>query len=101
MVCVQCDVLVTTDHSIGHWGFPGGHLEQGEEFFHCVERETLEETGLQIRATKIVGLTNDIFPELNKHYVTVFTKGERIDPHQQPQVSYIYYLFSFTKRLYV
>ncbi|CEJ93160.1 hypothetical protein VHEMI08769 [[Torrubiella] hemipterigena] len=69
----------------GHWGFPGGHLEQGEDFFHCVERETLEETGLRIRATKVVGLTNDIFPELNKHYVTVFTTCERVDPCQQPQ----------------
>ncbi|KAK9778479.1 hypothetical protein SCAR479_04501 [Seiridium cardinale] len=69
----------------GHWGFPGGHLEQGEDFFDCVERETLEETGLEIRATKVVGLTNDKFSELNKHYVTVFTKCERKDKQQQPQ----------------
>lgn len=71
----------------GHWGFPGGHLEQNEDFFSCVERETFEETGLQIKATKVVGLTNDKFPELNKHYVTVFTKGQRVDVQQEPQVS--------------
>ncbi|KFA52568.1 hypothetical protein S40293_07620 [Stachybotrys chartarum IBT 40293] len=71
----------------GHWGFPGGHLEQGEDFFACVERETLEETGLEIRATKVVGLTNDKFPELDKHYVTVFTKSERTNAQQEPQVS--------------
>ncbi|KAI9147277.1 Nudix hydrolase 1 [Paramyrothecium foliicola] len=72
----------------GHWGFPGGHLEQGEDFFDCVKRETLEETGLEISATKVVGLTNDKFPELGKHYVTVFTKCQRIVAQQLPQASY-------------
>ncbi|KAK8070276.1 NUDIX hydrolase domain-like protein [Apiospora phragmitis] len=69
----------------GHWGFPGGHLEQGEDFADCVERETLEETGLRIRAGRVVGLTNDRFPELDKHYITVFMKCERRDPQQLPQ----------------
>ncbi|KAK7991295.1 hypothetical protein PG996_013652 [Apiospora saccharicola] len=68
----------------GHWGFPGGHLEQGEDFAACVERETREETGLRVRAGKVVGLTNDKFPELDKHYVTVFIKCERIDPSELP-----------------
>jgi 8-oxo-dGTP pyrophosphatase MutT (NUDIX family) len=72
----------------GHWGFPGGHLEQGEDFFACVERETLEETGLEIRATKVVGLTNDKFLELDKHYVTVFTKSERTNARQEPEVRF-------------
>ncbi|KAH7324295.1 NUDIX hydrolase domain-like protein [Stachybotrys elegans] len=70
----------------GHWGFPGGHLEQGETFFDCVKRETLEETGLKIRPIKVVGVTNDVFSELNKHYVTVFTKCEREDSLQQAEV---------------
>ncbi|KAK8015403.1 NUDIX hydrolase domain-like protein [Apiospora arundinis] len=69
----------------GHWGLPGGHLEQGEDFSECVERETFEETGLRIRAGKVVGLTNDKFPEVDKHYVTVFLKCERSDPQQLPQ----------------
>ncbi|KAK7931017.1 hypothetical protein PG985_001729 [Apiospora marii] len=63
----------------------GGHLEQGEDFATCVERETLEETGLRTRAGKVVGLTNDRFPELDKHYVTVFLRCERSDPQKQPQ----------------
>jgi 8-oxo-dGTP diphosphatase len=71
----------------GQWGFPGGHLEQQEDFFACVERETLEETGLVVRCLKVIGVTNDKFPEANKHYVTVFTKCVRQDPKQQPQVS--------------
>ncbi|KAH7021495.1 NUDIX hydrolase domain-like protein [Microdochium trichocladiopsis] len=69
----------------GHWGFPGGHLEQGEGFFECVQRETLEETGLHVLATKVVGVTNDVFNELDKHYVTVFTECSRQDNGQQPE----------------
>jgi 8-oxo-dGTP diphosphatase len=71
---------------IGQWSFPGGHLDQGEDLFTCAERETLEETGLEIRATKVIAVTNDVFVEANKHYVTIFVKGERVDPQQQPQV---------------
>ncbi|KAF2706436.1 hypothetical protein K504DRAFT_536647 [Pleomassaria siparia CBS 279.74] len=69
----------------GQWSFPGGHVDQGEELFACAERETLEETGLKIRALKIVAVTNDVFTEANKHYISIFVKCERIDPQQQPE----------------
>jgi ADP-ribose pyrophosphatase YjhB (NUDIX family) len=52
----------------------------------CVERETLEETGLVVRGIRIVGVTNDKFTEADKHYVTLFAKCERVDKEQQPQV---------------
>ncbi|PVI00799.1 hypothetical protein DM02DRAFT_592290 [Periconia macrospinosa] len=68
----------------GQYSFPGGHLDQGEEMFACAERETLEETGLKIRATKIVAVTNDIF-DADRHYITIFVEAERLDPLQQPQ----------------
>ncbi|KAK4446386.1 NUDIX hydrolase domain-like protein [Podospora aff. communis PSN243] len=64
-------------HGIGHWQFPGGHLEFGETPLQCAERETLEETGLQVRAEKIVAVTNDIFQENNKHYITLFVVCQR------------------------
>jgi 8-oxo-dGTP diphosphatase len=82
----RVDRLPVATRSIGQWGFPGGHLEQYEDFFTCVERETLEETGLKIRGIKMVGTTNDKFPKSNKHYVTIFTHCERKDPSQQPEV---------------
>ncbi|KAL1839239.1 hypothetical protein VTJ49DRAFT_1717 [Mycothermus thermophilus] len=58
-------------HGGGTWQFPGGHLEVGEATFGaCAEREALEETGLAVRADRVVAVTNDMFgPE--KHYVTV------------------------------
>ena len=74
---------------IGQWSFPGGHLEYGEDFFACAERETLEETGLVIKGVKIIAVTNDKFTEDNKHYITLFAKCVRVDSTQQPEVSMI------------
>lgn len=34
----------------GLWGFPGGHLDLGETLFVCAERETREETGVEVAA---------------------------------------------------
>ena len=39
----------------GHWEFPGGKLEVGEEQFEGVEREVIEETSLGVKALEVVG----------------------------------------------
>jgi len=59
-------------HGEGTWGFPGGHLEFNEELEDCVNREVMEETGLEVRDIKYLGLTNDIFAREGKHYITIF-----------------------------
>ena len=53
------------------WCLPGGHLEYSESWEECAERETLEETGVEIENVRFLGLTNDIFEE-GKHYITIF-----------------------------
>jgi ADP-ribose pyrophosphatase YjhB (NUDIX family) len=83
--CNLSQSLTCSSRTIGQWSFPGGHLDQGEDLYACAERETFEETGLEIRAEKVVAVTNDVF-EPSKHYVTVFMKCERIHAQQQPQV---------------
>ncbi|KAK3901380.1 NUDIX hydrolase domain-like protein [Staphylotrichum tortipilum] len=72
-------------HGGGQWQFPGGHLDVGESYLACAERETLEETGLVVRAEKMVGLTNDIFGP-TKHYITIFVLCRRVDEWQEPKV---------------
>lgn len=53
----------------GHWGFPGGHLEYGEEVEECAARELFEETGLKARSIRVGPWTNDT---MEKHYLTLF-----------------------------
>lgn len=59
-------------HGAESWAPPGGHLEFGESFEACAIREVKEETGLTLTAPEFLAVTNDIFKEDNKHYVTIF-----------------------------
>ncbi|KAK2598713.1 hypothetical protein N8I77_012103 [Diaporthe amygdali] len=76
-----------SSHGAGQWAFPGGHLEYGEEFAECAERETLEETGLRVKGGKVAHVTNAVFSDLGKHYITIFVLCEMLDPNAQPAVS--------------
>lgn len=71
----------------GKWQFPGGHLEMGESYFACAERETFEETGLRVHAERVIAITNDVFDPASKHYVTIFVLCTREDDTQEPMVA--------------
>lgn len=71
-------------HGSQSWGPPGGHLEFGESFEECAIREVKEETGLIISCPKFTAITNDIFDEENKHYVSIFLNA-RYPNEQQIQ----------------
>jgi 8-oxo-dGTP diphosphatase len=59
-------------HGAGEWSLPGGHLEGGESFEACCQREVMEETGMTIKNIVPLIFTNDLFPKEDKHYVTLF-----------------------------
>lgn len=59
-------------HGDGTWCFPGGHLEFGESLEDCSIRETAEETGIKIKNIHFGTITNDIFKNEDKHYITIF-----------------------------
>jgi 8-oxo-dGTP diphosphatase len=76
-------------HGAYTWSPPGGHLEFGESFEACAEREVLEETGLSIKNIRRYRITNDIFDKEDKHYVTLimaadYTAGvpQLLEPHK-------------------
>ncbi|KAH9894492.1 nudix domain-containing protein [Xylariomycetidae sp. FL2044] len=73
-------------HGAGTWAFPGGHLEMGESFFTCAERETLEETGLQVQGRRVLAVTNDVFHAESKHYITIFVLCQRLSEVAKPEV---------------
>jgi 8-oxo-dGTP diphosphatase len=49
---------------------PGGTLDFGESLTHCAIREVLEETGLQIRITGLIGTYTD------PHILIAYSNGE-------------------------
>lgn len=59
-------------HGDGSWSIPGGHLEFGETFEDTARREVLEETGLRITNIRFGAVTNDLFTDEGKHYVTIW-----------------------------
>jgi tRNA nucleotidyltransferase (CCA-adding enzyme) len=42
------EFLAVKSKAFGHWGFPKGHVENGESEEETAKREVLEETGLEI-----------------------------------------------------
>lgn len=52
------------------WALPGGVMDIGETIAQCAEREVLEETGLTVKAYRIIGIYSD--PE----HVFAYSDGE-------------------------
>ena len=60
---------------LGEWSIPGGMLELGETVRQGVEREAMEETGLTVRATELLGVFDRVVRDPDGktlyHYVLI------------------------------
>ncbi|MDE0824793.1 MAG: NUDIX domain-containing protein [Dehalococcoidia bacterium] len=67
-------ILLTRREDNGRWCLPGGGMDAGESAKEACVREMLEETGLEVRVTKLIGIytTPDILME--------YPDGNRIQP---------------------
>ena len=67
---------------LGEWSIPGGMLELGETLRQGAEREALEETGLVVRATELLGVFDRVVPDAEGkiiyHYVLIDFLCERV-----------------------
>lgn len=63
-------------HGSGSWSTPGGHLDHGETLEECAAREAVEETGVEVTNVRFRAITNDVFPDEGKHYLTVWMEGD-------------------------
>jgi 8-oxo-dGTP diphosphatase len=78
IVVRDAQLLLVRNHR-GFWSTPGGHLDLGESLEACAARETLEETGVSVTKVEFVAITNDVFEDAGKHYVTIWMRGEAYD----------------------
>jgi 8-oxo-dGTP diphosphatase len=75
-----------SSHGAGTFQIPGGHLEFGETFEACAEREVREETGVTVKVVDLIAIHNHI--KYDKHYVTVgmladWVEGEITNPERE------------------
>ena len=67
-------VLLTRRQDNDRWCLPGGGMDPGESAAEACIRETLEETGLNVRVTRLVGVYTS--PDL----VIEYADGNRFQP---------------------
>ena len=53
------EVLLELRADYGLWGLPGGGVDVGEAVEQAVKREVLEETGLEVRIKRLIGVYSD------------------------------------------
>jgi ADP-ribose pyrophosphatase YjhB (NUDIX family) len=71
-------VLLTRRADNGLWCVPGGAMDAGESVEECCRREVLEETGLEVRTKRLVGVYSNrdqlvIYPDGNQVQVIVLS----------------------------
>src|ERR1051325_4654925 len=83
----QGRILLTRRADNGQWCLPGGRMESGESAAEACEREVFEETGLNVRVKRLVGVYSHpdqlvVYPDGNKahivalHFEAEITGGE-------------------------
>ncbi|MDR9795161.1 TIGR01459 family HAD-type hydrolase [Aeribacillus pallidus] len=55
----QQQVLLLKRSDNGLWGIPSGHVEPGEKVEEAIIREIYEETGLEVKVTRLIGIYSD------------------------------------------
>jgi 8-oxo-dGTP pyrophosphatase MutT (NUDIX family) len=65
------NILLTRRTDNGRWCLPGGAMDPGESLEECCVREVWEETGLEVRVVRLIGIYS------TPHRVTYYADGQR------------------------
>ncbi len=68
-----------------HWALPGGFVELGEKVEDAVVREAKEETGLDIKIIKLVGVYSDPNRDPRGHVISITYLCKRSDRAEKPR----------------
>jgi mutator protein MutT len=64
-------VLITQRAAGGHlaglWEFPGGKRDAGESFEECLQRELIEELGIEVTVHELIETVTHAYPEKTVH----------------------------------
>ncbi len=77
------------------WSLPGGKVDLMEDPIEAARREVWEEVGMYVEELEFLDYTNDIWPELNKHYITLYylakgsDKFKNMEPNKCEQIAWI------------
>ncbi|MBU0496496.1 MAG: NUDIX hydrolase [Candidatus Thermoplasmatota archaeon] len=77
----------------GYWALPGGFVEYGETTETAVLREMVEETGLQVRVERLIGVYSNPTRDPRGHtisvvYKVIYKSGELIAGDDAAAVKY-------------
>lgn len=76
-------VLLTKRADNGLWCLPGGKMDSGESIEECCTREVVEETGLEVRTERLIGVYSNqdllvVYPDDHKVQIVVLSFEARI-----------------------
>lgn len=79
------EILLIKHVNSGHWSFPKGHVEQGEDETETALREVMEETGIDIMIDPSFRETVTYFPRKDTQKVVVYFIGKAKNFEYKPQ----------------
>ncbi len=68
-------VLIRRKHPPPGWAIPGGFVEEGETAESAAVRESLEETGLRVTLTALLGVYSDPARDPRRHTISTVYVG--------------------------
>ncbi len=76
------EVLVVRQHGSGEWMMPGGGVARGETLRSAAEREVLEETGVRVTDSRLLGLFTSVHEGMTNHVAVYVCRP--LDPALDP-----------------